>query len=123
MCTLRTSCWAGGAKLRIAEYRISAAHSHLLKGVFVAGIAQAAARARIMAAFALEGNLADCTRAGQTQSKLMSILGTAAGVCGDTGVCGSIGLGQEWTRAYGHDHVSDLAIHRLSFREYLVGIS
>ena len=41
----------------------------------VANLAQVAARARIMSSFALAGNLADCVRAGQTQSKLMSVLG------------------------------------------------
>ncbi|EOD22736.1 hypothetical protein EMIHUDRAFT_195068 [Emiliania huxleyi CCMP1516] len=59
----------------------------------VAGVAQAVARARIMASFArqgnpadgtphlfLESNLADCTRAGQSQAKLMSLVGTAAGI-------------------------------------------
>ena len=45
----------------------------------IANLAQAAARARIMASFAKGGNLADCVRAGQTQSKLMSLLGTASG--------------------------------------------
>ena len=45
----------------------------------IANLAQVAARARIMSSFALKGNLADCVRAGQTQSKLMSILGTATG--------------------------------------------
>jgi hypothetical protein len=46
----------------------------------IAHIAQASSRARIMAAFARRGNLADCTRAGQTQSKIASLVGTAAGV-------------------------------------------
>jgi hypothetical protein len=45
----------------------------------IAGLAQTASRARVMSAFALVGNLADCTRAGQTQGKLMSIFGTSAG--------------------------------------------
>lgn len=45
----------------------------------IAGLAQTASRARVMSAFALGGNLADCTRAGQTQGKLMSIVGTSAG--------------------------------------------
>lgn len=45
----------------------------------IANLAQVASRARVMSSFALQGNLADCTRAGQTQAKLMSILGTSAG--------------------------------------------
>ncbi|KAJ1621257.1 vitamin B6 photo-protection and homoeostasis-domain-containing protein [Pavlovales sp. CCMP2436] len=45
----------------------------------IASLAQTASRARVMTAFAVHGNLADCTRAGQTQGKLMSILGTSAG--------------------------------------------
>jgi len=45
----------------------------------MASVAQLAARARIQASFALQGNLADCARAGQTQAKLMSLLGTAMG--------------------------------------------
>jgi hypothetical protein len=45
----------------------------------IAGLAQTASRARVMSAFALRGNLADLTRAGQTQGKLMSIVGTSAG--------------------------------------------
>lgn len=45
----------------------------------VANIAQISARARIMSSFARRGNLADCVRAGQTQSKLTSLLGTASG--------------------------------------------
>lgn len=45
----------------------------------MAGLAQMAARARIQASFARQGNLADCARAGQTQAKLMGLLGTGAG--------------------------------------------
>ena len=45
----------------------------------IANLAQVAARARIMSSFALAGNLADCVRAGQTQGKLMSVLGTGSG--------------------------------------------
>lgn len=45
----------------------------------VANLAHVAARARVMSSFAARGNLADCVRAGQTQGKLMSLLGTAAG--------------------------------------------
>ena len=45
----------------------------------IANLAQVAARARIMSSFAVTGNLADCVRAGQTQSKLMSIIGTGTG--------------------------------------------
>ena len=41
--------------------------------------AQVSARARIMASFARRGNLADVTRAGQTQSKLASLIGTGLG--------------------------------------------
>ena len=45
----------------------------------IANLATVSARARIMACFAKQGNLADCVRAGQTQGKLMSLLGTGAG--------------------------------------------
>lgn len=45
----------------------------------IANLAQVAARARIMSSFAVQGNLADCVRAGQTQAKLMSLIGTGAG--------------------------------------------
>lgn len=45
----------------------------------VATLAHVSARARIMASFARNGNLADCVRAGQTQSKMMSLVGTALG--------------------------------------------
>lgn len=45
----------------------------------IANLAQVSARARIMSSFAVQGNLADCVRAGQTQGKLVSIFGTAAG--------------------------------------------
>ena len=45
----------------------------------IANLAQVSARARVMSSFAKRGNLADCVRAGQTQGKLMSLLGTAAG--------------------------------------------
>jgi len=42
-------------------------------------IAQTACRPRIQASWALRGNLADCTRAGQTQGRLMGLIGTVAG--------------------------------------------
>jgi hypothetical protein len=45
----------------------------------IANLAHVAARARIMASFALKDNLADCVRAGQTQGKLMSVVGTGVG--------------------------------------------
>ena len=45
----------------------------------IANLAHVAARARVMASFAKVGNLADCVRAGQTQSKLMSLGGTGLG--------------------------------------------
>ena len=45
----------------------------------IANLAQVSSRARIMASFAVKGNLADCVRAGQTQGKLMSLIGTGAG--------------------------------------------
>jgi hypothetical protein len=45
----------------------------------IANLAQVSARARIMSSFALDANLADCVRAGQTQGKLMSLLGTGLG--------------------------------------------
>lgn len=45
----------------------------------IANLAHVAARARVMASFARVGNLADCVRAGQTQSKLMSLAGTSLG--------------------------------------------
>lgn len=45
----------------------------------MAGLAQLAARARIQASFARQGNLADVARAGQTQAKLMSLFGTGIG--------------------------------------------
>ena len=45
----------------------------------IANLAQVAARARIMSSFAAGNNLADCVRAGQTQGKLMSLVGTGAG--------------------------------------------
>ena len=45
----------------------------------IANLVQVSARARIMSSFAVQGNLADCVRAGQTQGKLMSLVGTGAG--------------------------------------------
>mmetsp|Transcript_44392 Transcript_44392/g.96446 ORF Transcript_44392/g.96446 Transcript_44392/m.96446 type:complete len:528 (-) Transcript_44392:63-1646(-) len=47
------------------------------------GVASMASRARIHASFALQENLADCTRTGSTQAKISSLLGTAlgAGLC------------------------------------------
>ena len=45
----------------------------------IANLTNVAARARVMSAFARQDNLADCVRAGQTQGKLMSLLGTTAG--------------------------------------------
>lgn len=45
----------------------------------IANLAQTASRARVMASFALHGNIADCTRAGQTQAKITSIAGTSLG--------------------------------------------
>ncbi len=45
----------------------------------VANSAHVAARSAVMASMARQNNLADCTRAGQAQSKMMSVLGTALG--------------------------------------------
>lgn len=45
----------------------------------IAHVAQTSARARIMASFALQGNLADCVRAGAVQAKLASLFGTGIG--------------------------------------------
>eukprot|EP00967_Tisochrysis_lutea_P039806 scaffold47736_cov35-Tisochrysis_lutea.AAC.2 len=64
--------------VQIPSFLLLASLSSATSGV--AGVAHAAARARVMASFALRGNLADCTRAGQTQAKLMSLFGTAVGI-------------------------------------------
>lgn len=45
----------------------------------VANVAQLSARARIHASFARRGNLGDIARAGQTQAKIVSLLGTTLG--------------------------------------------
>jgi hypothetical protein len=67
----------------------------------IAGVAHAAARARVMASFALRGNLADCTRAGQTQAKLMSLVGTALGIGATRAPAAWAGRARSWNM--GHD--------------------
>lgn len=73
----------------LSSFLVLASLSSATSGI--AGVAHAAARARVMASFALRGNLADCTRAGQTQAKLMSLVGTVAGI-GAAGAPKGLGL-------------------------------